>query len=494
MSEDTEFSDNNEFKLWDAKMRKRLYAFWNKGIFDDEDILAADPALKVFAKRLPAMGVDQCETFEAWCDENSGVANEYHDNPEPPDFDPDFDGEDPSLSLEDEAPAAQSSQRGVFCSAPEPDPYDTWMDHLQQVRAKQAMAALMKSKDMLKALSGSAPVRRPTSRPTSRPARQRGAQTRSAAKSGDSNSDDPDPADQIIADPCKNDPRVLAYGDNPTSRSIRKAIMALRQQVQHPAADYYVQWAGAEMMKQVEHRVRCMPFRIHADTAIPLILDAALSLLYGLAEKHIFEDSPNPNFYNIVQSNIRTPANLREVANRLRGAGSRLVDILDVEAGLARAEDDRACAARLSPITDADGEEAEEEAADVLPARDVQSDPLLAAWVQEMVDAGQRPDFDDDPDGAVSAAVAAAVADLGVAGVAVDTLLAVLDLVAKLPEAEWRERGSAIFEALDFLDGCATAQHRADKLRTVARNARGLFSPDVQQAAANLLIGAGLPV
>jgi hypothetical protein len=233
-----------------------------------------------------------------------------------------------------------------------------------------------------------------------------------------------------------------------------------------------------------------MPFRIPTDSVIPLILDAALSLLYGLARKHSFQRVPNPNFYNIVKRNIQVPANLREVANRLLGAESKNLDMLDVEAGLARAEDgDHAYAvARLSPITGADGEVAE--AVDVLPSRDIQDDPELSTWVRELASLGQVPHVADDPDGAISAALAAE----GISRAAFDNIEGVLTLVAGLTAAVCRDRAFAIFEAMDFLDGCATAQHRASKLRAVARNARGTFSPVIQQAAVTLLEGAGCPV
>ncbi len=465
-----------EFRVWASEMRLRLYAFWKRDIWDDEVILDADPMLKIFADRLPGMGIDQCETFKAWAEM---AYEDYSADPEPP-------------VLDDEDEPERRIRRASFCPAPEPDAYDTWRTHLLQVQAEKAMAALLKSKAMLKALAA-------TAQPSAAPQRampeaaavsgQTAAAQHTSTGGSSSEDGDPDPADQIIIDPCKTDPRVLTHGDNPTARNIRKALMAIRMDVRHPAADYYVQRALAEMVKQVKHRVRCMPFRIPADIVIPLILDAALSLLYGLAGKHDFQRRPNPNFYNIVKRNIQVPANLREVANRLLGAESKKLDMLDVEAGLARAEDgDHACAAaRLSPITDADGEVAEEEAVDVLPSRDIQDDPELSTWVLELASLGQVPHVDDDPDGAISAALAAE----GISRAAFDNIEGVLTLVAGLTAAVCRDRAFAIFEAMGFLDGCATAQHRASKLRAVVRNACGSYSPELQRAATNLLEGAG---
>jgi hypothetical protein len=414
------------------------------------------------------------------------------------------------------------------------------------------------------AIAGSTPAKRQgTSSPVS-------GQTAAAqhTSTGGSEDGDPDPADRIIPDPCKTDPRILAYGDTPTARANRKAIMAIRMGVRHPAADYYVQRALAEMVKQVKYRVRCMPFRIHTDLAAPLILDAALSLLYGLAAKHVFRDLPNPNFYNIVQRNIQLPANLREVANRLRkskkeaengkkggqdaDAGSRQLDILDVEAGLARrpaatilpqavAHPDPGVRRKLPAGTSADYKayceaewwiaeagtrpggvtvlpaitsaalraqarkmqqgmdfadrvkptiEAEDglhdsfDGTSMLAARDVQDDPFLSAWTQELVAAGQRPDFDDDPDGAISAAVAAK----GGVGAAFGTVEAVLEMVAALSAEDCRDRAGAIFGALDFLDGCGSVQHRTGKLLTCALNAQGKTPEPMRRAATTVLL------
>lgn len=471
-------SNNFDFEVWDKPMRKRLYAFWVKDIFDDEVIFAADPVLKEFAKRLPALGIDQCATFEKWCGEDSGVANDYRANPEVPVFGLDEDDEE-----------AGARQR-AFLTAPEPDPYDDWMAHLQQVRAEQALAALMKSKAMRAALA--TPAQPSAVQRRAMPEAPVSGQTAAAqhTSTGGSDEGDPDPADQIIPDPCKTDPRILAHGDNPTARSIRKAILAIRQGIQHPAASYCVQRALAEMVRQVKHRVRCMPYHIPADIATPLIQDAALSLLHGLAKKHDFRRVPNPNFYKIVQNNIRLPANLREVANRVLGTDSKPLDMLDVEAGLARAESvDLPIITRLQPTLDEDGEVAVD-AVDSLQSLDIQDDPFRTTWVRELADAGQRPNLEDDPDGAMSSALAA----MGAAGAAAfDSVRDVLKRVAGLSDADCRARACAIFAAMDFLDGCDTVQHRVEKLQTVATNARGSFPPDMQRAAISLLEGAGYP-
>lgn len=67
----------------------------------------------------------------------------------------------------------------------------------------------------------------------------------------------------------------------------------------------------------------------------------------------------------------------------------------------------------------------------------------------------------------------------------------VLLMVAALSDEAVQARAPAIFKAMACVEGCDTAQHRADLLRTRARNHRGAFSPAIQQAAASLLKGAG---
>jgi len=175
-------NDISNFELLDSEMRQRLYAFWERDIFDDAVILAADPALKAFAKRLPDMGIDQCETFEKWCGGDSGVANDYWANPEP---------------LQVDKPADKPAGASSFCPAPEPDPYDDSMTYLQQVRAEQAMAALMRSKAMRAALAA-------TAQPSAAPQRampEAGVSGQTAAAQHTStggSDDDPDPAITII--------------------------------------------------------------------------------------------------------------------------------------------------------------------------------------------------------------------------------------------------------------------------------------------------------
>ncbi|MBU2816422.1 hypothetical protein HF282_02800, partial [Acidithiobacillus ferrooxidans] len=354
--------------------------------------------------------------------------------------------------------------------------------------------------------------------------------------------EDPDPNDLVIPDPCKTDPRVLAHGDTSRTRYIRKAISAAKGHHTGRAADFYTAQAIASLQRMI--RLRLNDLDIYP-APTELVEQAATSLLLGLVKEHNFSRIPNPNLYNLVSKNVKNRANLREVASRTREKGQTGVDLLDVEAGLVRPKGplpevvldyysadldprdpaDKAhrayaleaqqrmsagpqpaeCpaitsdahrvharevlevleyAARAVPTTNAEDDFGFDDPLDDLVSGNAMDDPFLHTWAQELVDQGQMPAVEDDPDGDVRRAIdACALMTLKVEKV--------LLMVAALSDEAVQARAPAIFKAMACVEGCDTAQHRADLLRTRARNHRGAFSPAIQQAAASLLKGAG---
>ncbi len=355
--------------------------------------------------------------------------------------------------------------------------------------------------------------------------------------------EDPDPDDQVIPDPCKNDPRVPAYGDTSRTRYIRKAISAAKGHRTGRAADFYTAQVTASLQRMIRFHLNNLDIQAPAD----LVEQAATSLLLGLVKKHNFSRIPNPNLHDLVSKNIKNRANLREVANRTREKGDSQtgVDLLDVEAGLVRpkgplpevvldyysadldpqAPADKAhrayaqearrrtavgpqpaeCpaftsaahrvqahkeldlleyAARAVPTTNAEDDFGFDDPLDDLVSGNAMDDPFLRTWAQELVDQGQMPAIEDDPDGDVRRAIDAC-------GLMTLNVEEVLLMVANLSDEAVQDRAPAIFKAMACVEGCDTAQHRADLLRTRAVNKQGKFSPAIQQAAASLLKGAG---
>lgn len=354
---------------------------------------------------------------------------------------------------------------------------------------------------------------------------------------------DPDPDDLVIPDPCKADPRVLAYGDTSRTRYIRKAISAASTG-HHTgrAADFYTAQATASLRRMIRFHLNKLDiYPAPAD----LVEQAAVSLLLGLVKTHDFSRQPNPNLYKLVSDNIQNLANLREVANRTReGSPQTGVDLLDVEAGLMRTkgplpefvldhysadfdpqdhrDKDRRTyaqaakqrmavgpqpyeypaitseahrvharevlevleyAARATPTTNAE-DDFDFNPLDKMASGNAMDDPFLHTWAQELVDLGQRPADEDDPDGDVRRAIDAS-------GLVTLEVEKVLLMIADLSAESVQDRAPAIFKAMACVEGCDTAQHRADLLRTRAVNKKGKFSKAIQQAAANLLNGAG---
>ena len=155
---------------------------------------------------------------------------------------------------------------------------------------------------------------------------QRGAQTRSEAKSGDSNSDDgdPDPADKVINDPYSAiNSHVLS---RPINRIARKAILANRQALEQKNPRVY-NWYVSRTLKEIE-RAMISVLRKKATLSqdsldeIPL---AASRLFADLAGTHRFGVTPNPVFTRIVVANcFKTTFKLHDyVAPDNRNPGAR---------------------------------------------------------------------------------------------------------------------------------------------------------------------------
>lgn len=147
--------------------------------------------------------------------------------------------------------------------------------------------------------------------------RQRGAISRSAVKSGDSNSDDggdPDPADVLILDPWSS---INTHKESkPINRVVRKAILAHRNGVdkKHPVAyTWYVNAALAEFRRALKSAVS------KQGALTPSVLDdchdAANRMFFSLVETHDFNATPNALASTIINGNrLWTPKGLRSYA------------------------------------------------------------------------------------------------------------------------------------------------------------------------------------
>lgn len=207
---------------------------------------------------------------------------------------------------------------------------------------------------------------------------------------------DPDPYDHIIPDPAQGDPRLTEYAASAvsdsriahlvaTSRHARKAIQAMRLDVRHPATDYYVGLTMRALMAQIRRRVQVYGY--HADD---LVWDVAYTLLTEMVAKHVFADAPNPNLRKIVDRNVRSLANLREVANRKfasekkatgdkNGDKKTAIDIMDACDGLVR----NGQMLRLRPTDDNDTVAL----SDVIGDGSIGADPLTALCEAEDAEA-----------------------------------------------------------------------------------------------------------
>lgn len=256
-------------------------------------------------------------------------------------------------------------------------------------------------------------VHKATTQPmTRRAGRQKGAAgtAKKQAASGKSSDDggpgeppgplvpdlDPDPDDHIIPDPAQGDPRLAEYTASAvsdaritnsilaTSRHARKAIQAMRLDIRHPAADYYVGLTMHALAAQIRRRVQVYGY--HAD----LVWDVAYTLLTEMVAKHVFADAPNPNLKKIVDRNVRSLANLREVANRKfasekkatgdkNGDKKTAIDIMDACDGLVR----NGQMLRLRPTDDNDTVAL----SDVIGDGSIGADPLTALCEAEDAEA-----------------------------------------------------------------------------------------------------------
>ncbi len=339
---------------------------------------------------------------------------------------------------------------------------------------------------------------------------------------------DPDPFDLVIFDPCKNDPRVIAYGDTPRARYIRKAIVATSLKIGHPATDYYVSHLLASLTRVIKSRVRLMSLRIPKEAAADMVQSVAVSILQKLAAKHEFDKIPNPNLMQLVVKYIKIPANLREVSAWTTRSDTSGLDMLDVADGLARPPDisfvpdyfdmdkhpddvppitseafrqhEKKCreagynAQRAAPTTRAEDENISHDPLENMAQPDPMQDPFMLTWARELIASKRMPDVVDDPDGVVQRAVKEALFFASGPEEAGDLDLdGALVLYAGLPEEDARARALNTMRALcEVMDD--TRQHIVGNLRARAANRKGQFSPEVQQGAAALLKGAGYPV
>lgn len=523
-----------EYNKLNDDMSKRLISWWDKEIFDDDVILEADPVLKEFARKLPNWNIDVCPTFAEW---SKGVAAEYESGPDCFEMYGDVVFEDEEESSEtgtvetcdssesddvsgtvetcenSEDEESEAERRWQSFQPAEADPYDAYVAEQWYANANTQAQKFLASGRFRAALFRRSPPQYQTYQQPKLPKKQakrqskanKGASENSSEKSGDSgsNGDDPDPHDKIIQDPAKNDTRILKRGDTFDDRIARKAVYALRNGIQHTAADYYISIAFNRMVEQIKARVAKFEYKLDYDVAAPLIHDAANSLLLMLAKSHDFAKTPNPNFAALISSNIAVPANLREVANRLyddddknnksKKRKQQNVDFLDVAAGLVRSGLLQEKPYRAEPQRGED-DESDPGGVDWLDSQKAIDNPLIVVLAEEMVGDGQidADDLDDDVRLMVQDVREAA---LGIDENRVSGLSDVLDKVATQHESVIHERAAAIIAALtDLLPGFDTQQHRIDKLRTAARNRRGHFTPAQQSAARSLLEGIKAPV
>ena len=220
----------------------------------------------------------------------------------------------------------------------------TWAASLlaqqQERRWRAAVLALRAAQGALKSgLRDKVLARARAVAPRSTRSTQRGAQTRSEAKSGDSNSadGDPDPADRIIADPFASiNAHVLT---RPINRISRKAILAHRQGLEQKNPHVY-NWYVSRALREIERAMVSVLGKkaTLSQDSLDEIPIAASRLFTDLAGTHRFEDTPNPVFTHIVAANcFKTTFKLHDyVAPDNRNPGAREARKEALALGIAR--------------------------------------------------------------------------------------------------------------------------------------------------------------
>lgn len=192
-------------------------------------------------------------------------------------------------------------------------------------RQMDALRVLMRKAWQAQARQQAGQVASQTTRQPARARRShRGAQTRSAAKSGDSN-DDPDPDDQVISDPF-----AAINADSltrPINRIARKAILAHRQGVDQTHPRIY-NWHLTRTLKEIEDSAirvlrKANPHIYPSQATLDELPSLAWRFFCRLAmgdkgdNPHDFGQIPNPVFPVLIKKLIgKSPAVFHDYVTR----------------------------------------------------------------------------------------------------------------------------------------------------------------------------------